>query len=430
MLGAGQPGGETRNCDVEAGRQPAPLPGRGDLPARSGRPRGAPHRRRRRATCCACPWAPPPARCAACCARPAGPAPRPSWCACRRREQVVPRAPVRRPRGVPGRRPREEDVAPRRGRGAGPVCTSGAWNGSAGALGAWLDGLSAAPLRRGAAPATTPGAPPAGRPCWPAPRSPCPSPAARSWPGAPAASGPPPRRRRTASRRRPAPPPLAGRTLLAGPTPCGRSPRPAPARRRWSCWTGPGACGACDGAGGAACSASPGRRPGRPPAPAWLARAEDGLLWLDAQRAPVGAGETARPRPAPCPCETPPGWQRPVGLASFGGQLYVLDAGDGAGAGSGLALRRRRRRGLRRPAPALGAGSQRLPAQRHRLRRRRRPVGRAGRRRRWCAWSTAGAGALRRGPARRPHRARRGRRQRARLPSLYVYDAGAGACCS
>jgi hypothetical protein len=63
-----------------------------------------------------------------------------------------------------------------------------------------------------------------------------------------------------------------------------------------------------------------------------LTRREDTVLWLDANRALWGwrDGEaTARP----LAIRDPGAWRRPVAMTTYGSNLYVLDAGEGAAAG-------------------------------------------------------------------------------------------------
>jgi hypothetical protein len=58
-----------------------------------------------------------------------------------------------------------------------------------------------------------------------------------------------------------------------------------------------------------------------------LARREDGLLWLDGQRA-LWAIADGQPEARLLALRDAAGWRRPVGMATFQGNLYVLDAGE------------------------------------------------------------------------------------------------------
>jgi hypothetical protein len=228
----------------------------------------------------------------------------------------------------PGRRPLEEDVTPPRGR-ARPGLHKWGLERERRGLGAWLDGVSGRlsggdgstyharrSSRRGALLAGA------------ALALPLAGGAFLSWRTRSAAPpAPPPADGQPAA---PAPPPLAGRTLLQGPDALRSIAPPGPntppvvldgAGRLWRIdGTGAGLLGLTSGQAGPA------------PGPGWLARAEGALLWLDARRSlwSLRDGET---EPRSVPLRDAAQWKRPVGLASFGGALFVLDTGDGAGPG-------------------------------------------------------------------------------------------------
>ncbi|HEX2517243.1 MAG TPA: hypothetical protein VH257_21245, partial [Chloroflexota bacterium] len=228
----------------------------------------------------------------------------------------------------PGRRPLEEDVTPQRGRPRPGLHKWGLERERRG-LGAWLDDLSGrlsgggdstfyarrAPRRGALLAGAALALPLAGGAflAWSVRRA-----------GPPA---PPPTDDQPAP---PAPPALAGRTLLQGPDALRAIAPPGPSSSP-VVLDGAGRLWRIDGAGAGLLSLT--RGPSGPaPGPGWLARAEGVLLWLDARRS-LWSLRDGESEPRPLPLRDAALWKRPIGLASFGGALFVLDTGDGAGAG-------------------------------------------------------------------------------------------------
>ena len=309
----------------------------------------------------------------------------------------------------PGRRPLEEDVTPQRGRPRPGLHKWGLERERRG-LGAWLDDLSGRLSGAGdstfyARRAPRRGALLAGA----ALALPLAGGAFLTWrvrrAGPPA---PPPTDDQPAA---PAPPALAGRTAPAGAGRLAgdRSPRPrlpAGGARR-----------------GRAPVAHRRRRggPARPhpgpsgpaPGPGWLARAEGALLWLDARRSlwSLRDGES-EPRPLPLRDAGPVEATHRPGLVR--GALFVLDTGDGAGTGQVWRYAGGTGGGFDAPPQPWVQGSSAFL---------RNATGFAVDGDVWVARDDGSVVRLvngrvepfARGPAGRPHRARRGRRQRAGL---------------
>lgn len=152
----------------------------------------------------------------------------------------------------------------------------------------------------------------------------------RSRPPGPAAEPP-------ATPEAPPAPPLTGRTLLAGNGPL-RALTPGAgggqvvvldeADRLWQA-----------GGGGAAAAVTPARPgAGQPAGAGLLARREDGLLWLDGQRA-LWALADGQSEARPLALRDAGGWRRPVAMATFQGNLYILDAGESGGGATGQVWR-------------------------------------------------------------------------------------------
>ncbi|MGH2355374.1 MAG: hypothetical protein ACRDJN_27510, partial [Chloroflexota bacterium] len=74
------------------------------------------------------------------------------------------------------------------------------------------------------------------------------------------------------------------------------------------------------------------RGPDEAPPLGLLTQRGDTVLWLDADRRlwELPAGEAS---PRPLPLRGAAGWRRPVAMATYAGNLYILDAGDAASAG-------------------------------------------------------------------------------------------------
>jgi hypothetical protein len=227
----------------------------------------------------------------------------------------------------PGRRPLEADVAPPRGRKRPGLHKWGLERERRG-LGAWLDDLSGRlsgggdstyharrSSRRGALLAAACTAPLAGS-------------AFLTWRARTATpSGPPPPDGQPEA---PAPPPLAGRTLLQGPEALRALAPPGP-NTPPVVLDGTGRLWRIDGAGAGLLSLARAAT-GPAPGPGWLARAEGALLWLDGRRSlwSLRDGET---EPRPLPLRDAASWKHPIGLATFGGALFVLDTGDSGAPG-------------------------------------------------------------------------------------------------